>query len=145
LKLHEVPLETWIGPCLVVDARGAQTLEASLLQGANLEGVSKVLFFTGQENAWSEFPRSWVVVNPDLPPFLARHGVTLIGMDAPSADTLTSQDLPGHKALARAGVCILESLALNGVPPGRYRLVCLPLNLEGADGAPARAILEPIR
>ena len=50
----------------------------------------------------------------------------------------------GHAALAASNVCILESLALGGVSPGRYRLVCLPLNLEGADGAPARAILEPL-
>jgi arylformamidase len=141
-KLHEVALETWIGPCLVVDARGAPRLEAALLRDVNLEGASKVLFFTGQPNVWLEFPRTWAVVDPDLPPFLAEHGITLIGTDAPSADTLTSKNLPGHKALARAGVCLLESLALDGVPPGRYRLVCLPLNLEEADGAPARVILE---
>jgi arylformamidase len=142
LKLHEIPLERWVGSCLLVNAVGATELTPSLLENLDLSGVSKVLFFTGQPNAWESFPLEWTVVSPSLPPFLALHGIDLIGTDAPSADTLTSTDLPGHAALAKSGVCILESLALAGVQAGRYRLVCLPLNLEGADGAPARCILE---
>lgn len=144
LKLHQVPLETWVGPCLVVDAIGASSLGPGLLESVDLEGVSKVIFKTGQPDEWTVFPQQWPVVDPSLPPFLAARGITLIGTDAPSADALTSKDLPGHKALAQANVCILESLALEKVQPGRYRLVCLPLHLHGADGAPARTILEPI-
>jgi arylformamidase len=142
LKLHQVPLETWIGPCVVVGVEGVSSLGPELLENVDLNGVSKVIFKTGQPDVWPEFPQEWAVVDPSLPPFLAAKGITLIGTDAPSADELTSKDLPGHKALARAGVCILESLALAKVRPGRYRLVCLPLNLHGADGAPARTILE---
>jgi arylformamidase len=144
IKLHEVPLETWVGECVVVNAQNAEKLEPALLEGIDLAGASKVLFYTGQPNVWQSFPLEWAVVDPSLPPYLVARGVNLIGTDAPSADTLTSQDLPGHAALAKSGVCILESLALAGVPAGRHRLVCLPLNLEGADGAPARCILEPI-
>jgi arylformamidase len=142
LKLDAIPLETWVGPCMVVDAVGVSVLTPALLQGLDLSGISKVLFKTGQPNAWSSFPLEWAIVDPSLPPFLATRGVGLIGTDAPSADLLTSTDLPGHAALAASGVCILEALALDGVAPGRYRLVCLPLHLEGADGAPARCILE---
>ncbi len=144
LKLHEVSLETWIGMCVVVDVQGVSSLGPELLEHTSLEGVSKVIFKTGQPDVWTEFPQEWAIVDPSLPAFLAAKGITLIGTDAPSADALTSKDLPGHKALARANVCILESLALAKVQPGRYRLVCLPLNLHGADGAPARTILEPI-
>jgi arylformamidase len=141
-KLDEVPLETWVGQCVVVNAVGATELTPALLENIDLSDVTKVLFFTGQPNTWQSFPLEWAVVSPSLPPFLASHGISLIGTDAPSADTLTSKDLPGHAALASSGVCILESLALAGVKAGRYRLVCLPLHLEGADGAPARCILE---
>lgn len=144
LRLDTVPLETWVGPCVVVDARSTARLEPALLDGVNLDGVSKVLFRTGQPDIWTAFPTVWAVVDPSLPPFLAAHGVTLIGTDAPSADWLESKDLPGHQALARANVCILESLALERVQPGRYRLVCLPMHLLDADGAPARVILEAL-
>lgn len=144
LRLHEIDLSVYIGPALVVDATGAERLEPRLLDGLDLNGVSKVLFKSGQPNDWTSFPARWPVVDPSLPPFLAARGITLLGTDGPSADSLDSKDLPGHKALARAGVLILESLALEGVQPGRYRLVCLPLNLRDADGAPARVILEPL-
>jgi arylformamidase len=30
------------------------------------------------------------------------------------------------------------------VKPGRYELICLPLKLAAADGAPARALLRPV-
>jgi arylformamidase len=39
---------------------------------------------------------------------------------------------------------ILEGLDMRAVPEGEYNLVCLPLRLEGGDGAPARAVLIPL-
>ena len=143
LKLDQIPLQTWVGRCLVVEASGLRQLEPDLLEQLDLSGVSKVLFKTGQPNHWDSFPLEWAVVSPSLPPYLAARGIDLVGTDAPSVDALTSKDLPAHAAMAAAGVCILEGLALDGVAAGQYRLVCLPLNLAAADGAPARCFLEP--
>ena len=39
---------------------------------------------------------------------------------------------------------ILEGLNLADVEPGPYELICLPLKLVGAEGAPVRAILRGI-
>jgi arylformamidase len=39
-------------------------------------------------------------------------------------------------------VVIVEGLDLRDVPEGRYELICLPLRLEGLDGAPVRAVLR---
>ncbi|MDQ2900005.1 MAG: cyclase family protein, partial [Acidobacteriota bacterium] len=47
-----------------------------------------------------------------------------------------------HEALLSAGVWVIEGLNLSGIEPGDYDLVCLPLLLIGAEGAPARAILN---
>ena len=142
LRLDEVPLKTWIGICVVIDARESQILMPALLEGINLEGVTKVLFKTGQPDTWTTFPREYAIVDPSLPEALCKHNIKLFGTDAPSVDALTSKDLPGHKAFAGARVCILEGLALEHVPAGRYELICLPLKLERADGAPARVILR---
>jgi arylformamidase len=49
-----------------------------------------------------------------------------------------------HQTLLRAGIWIMEGLNLRGVAPGRYELICLPLKLIGAEGAPARAILRSV-
>jgi arylformamidase len=48
---------------------------------------------------------------------------------------------PTHRILLQAGVVIVEGLNLWSIPSGRYTLYCLPLNLKGSDGAPARVIL----
>ena len=64
----------------------------------------------------------------------------LVGIDylsiAPFADST-----PTHKIFLDAGVVLLEGIDLSGVSAGEYLLYCLPLNLHGVDGAPARAIL----
>jgi arylformamidase len=41
----------------------------------------------------------------------------------------------------KAGVTLLEGVDLSRVGEGYYSIFCLPLKLEGSDGAPARVIL----
>jgi arylformamidase len=43
--------------------------------------------------------------------------------------------------LLGASVVVLEGLILKDVPAGDYLLAALPMKLDRADGAPARAIL----
>jgi arylformamidase len=74
--------------------------------------------------------------------WLVAHGVVLFGTDAPSVDARTSTTLPVHHALFSGGAYVLENLALEGVTPGRYELLAQPVRIEGADGAPVRAMLR---
>ena len=48
-----------------------------------------------------------------------------------------------HHALIEGGVWIVEGLDLTHVPAGPCDLMCLPLKIDGADGAPARAFVRP--
>ena len=68
------------------------------------------------------------------------HGIKLLGVDylsvAPYGDSI-----PTHRILLEAGVVVVEGLDLSAVPRGFYDLYCLPLQLLGSEGAPARAIL----
>ena len=50
-------------------------------------------------------------------------------------------DEEAHRVLLGAGVVAVEGLDLREVEPGEYRLVCAPLRLVGAEGAPARVLL----
>jgi arylformamidase len=69
---------------------------------------------------------------------LAVRGVRLVGVEG-----LTVGSYETHRILLRAGVWILEGLQLEALPPGPYDLICLPLRIANADGAPARAIVRP--
>ena len=54
----------------------------------------------------------------------------------------TKDGVETHHALLEAGIWLIERLNLSEVAPGIYELICLPLKIEDADGAPARAILR---
>ena len=67
-------------------------------------------------------------------------GVRLIGTDRLSIAP-SPVEAPTHRALLGRGVCILENADLSHVPEGNYRLLCFPMKLKGAEGAPVRAFL----
>lgn len=72
---------------------------------------------------------------------LADAGVHTVGTDAPSLDPEDSTTFDTHRALAERDVVAIVNLKLANVPPGRYTFACLPLLIEGGDGAPARAVV----
>lgn len=139
-KLESIPLSTLVGPCVVVNAQGQKCLTKAFLETVQLS--ERTLFYTGEPNQWENFPTELMYVLPEAVEYLAQKGVKLYGTDCPSVDPLESKDLPGHKAFAKAGIYIIEGLALEGVAPSNYELTALPLNLVGADAAPVRAILR---
>ncbi len=136
-----VPLDAYIGPAVVVDARGRDTLEASLLDAIDLSATPRVLFRTREAIDPEKFPGTVAPVTAELAERIGQEKGRLIGTDAPSVDPIDSKTLDAHKALIRGGVAILENLVLTHVPPGRYTLVALPLRLVEADSSPVRAVL----
>ena len=66
-------------------------------------------------------------MDDDVPEWLNRQGVILVGLDVPSVDELDSKTLPIHHALGALGITILESLDLSRVSDGCYELIALPL------------------
>ncbi len=72
--------------------------------------------------------------------YLAQKKVNGVGIDALGIE----RDQPGHKshhALLDRDIIILEGLVLSDASPGEYTLIALPLKLDGAEGAPTRAVL----
>jgi arylformamidase len=144
--VDRLPLDALIGPALVADARAAPgDIDAAALAALGVPaGTERLLLRTRNEGLWDRtaFTRDFVGVAEDAARALAGAGVRLLGIDylsiAPSADPA-----PTHRALLEAGVVIVEGLDLRAVPPGPCELVCLPLRIEGADGAPARVLLRP--
>ena len=90
------------------------------------------------------FPEQFVYPGAGLAAFMAEQGIILFGTDAPSMDAADDEVLPGHNALQRHGIAILEGLDLSRAPDGLYELVALPLKIDGCDGSPVRAALRPI-
>ncbi|AWN23441.1 kynurenine formamidase [Deinococcus irradiatisoli] len=141
--LDQVPLERYLGACLVVHVPPGEFVRAEVLSGLPDPLPPRLLLYTGQPARWATFPEDFMAVDPAFVHEAARRGVRLIGTDSPSVDPLTSKTLDAHHAFLDTGLLIVEGLNLSGVEPGEYTLICLPLPLSGVDGAPARAVLLP--
>ncbi|RDI42306.1 arylformamidase [Falsibacillus pallidus] len=140
-RVADLPLERFIGKALVVDLTGAAVISKEELSKFDFSGVSKVLIKTGSWTDRSKFPETITSVHENTAPFLKEKGIDLIGVDVPSVDELDSKGLPSHHSLQRYDIQILEGIVLDGVEPGVYNLIALPLPLAEADGCPVRAVL----
>jgi arylformamidase len=138
---ESLELETLIGPASVVDATAASgDLDAEALGSVAFPSdLRRILFKTSNSQLWSRgsFTRDFVRLTGSGARFLIERGVRLVGIDY-----LSIGDAEAHQELLAARVIALEGLDLREVEPGKYELICLPLRLEGSDGAPARAILR---
>jgi arylformamidase len=144
-RMGAAPLEAYLGPARVVDARGWPSISAERVAPWLAEqGSERLLFHTG---CWADpavFPEHFPAIEPEAARRMAAAGVRLVGTDAPSVDPFDSTELPTHSVLLASGIVNLESLLLDGVPPGPYELIALPLRLEEADASPVRAVLRAL-
>ena len=138
----ELPLEPFIGPCVVADATGVPgPVDRSAVDSLDLPpDIERVLLKTSNSRLWERdmFVPEFVRLGSDGADALIERGVRLVGIDY-----LSIGDPNAHRSLLRRGVGVIEGLDLRGVGPGNYFLVCLPLKIAGSDGAPARALLWP--
>jgi arylformamidase len=149
-SIEKAPLETYLGRATVVDLAQAFshskekhliTIEDLRPSAEQIAATSRLLVKTGRWSDSTVFPNQIPVIAADVPAWLQKNGVKLLGMDLPSVDEIDSKSLQNHHALARAGIAIVESLDLSEVASGIYQFAALPLKIAGGDGAPIRAIL----
>ncbi len=135
-----------IGPACVVEFSGRGPITEEFLEGAGIPaGQERVLFKTRNSDLWDmpEFQNDYVGLNVEAADWLIDNGTRLVGIDYLSIDAPGNPDLPAHHALLDNEIVVVEGLDLRKVSPGRFNLVCLPMKIEGSEGAPARVILLP--
>jgi arylformamidase len=149
-SIEKAQLETYLGRATVVDLaqvfldskeKHLITIEDLRPSAEAIAATSRLLVKTGRWSDSTVFPNQIPVIAADVPAWLQKNGVKLLGLDLPSVDEIDSKSLQNHHALARAGIAIVESLNLSDVAPGIYQFAGLPLKIAGGDGAPMRAIL----
>ena len=141
---EQLALEPYIGPCQVlrVSVRPRALVTPTAL-GAQFK-APRILVATGtfpDPEAWND---DFAAFAPEAIDHLHRHGTILVGIDTPSVDPSTSQELPSHKRCLENAIAILEGLVLTDVPEGLYELIALPLKLVGFDASPVRAVLRTL-
>ena len=144
--IDALPLEVLIGPAVVVSLPEVEAITRADLERLNLpRGVQRLLFRTRNSRLWTsgetKFRKDFVALTADAAAWIVDRQIRLVGIDYLSIQRF--DDSPEtHRILLENAVVILEGLNLSRVEPGPYELICLPLNLVGAEGAPARAVLR---
>jgi arylformamidase len=144
-EVDTLDLNALVGLALVAEAKEADVLTADVLAELAIPlGTERVLLRTRNSDLWAqakhEFDESFVAISEDGARWLVERGIRLVGVDYLSVGPFDAP-APTHELLLEADVIVVEGLDLSNVRPGMYQLVCLPLNIVGIDGAPARAIL----
>ncbi len=138
-----IALDALIGPCRVLDLTAVHECitEEDLAKFA-IKRHERILLKTKNSlrSATDAFGPTFVYVGRDASQLLADLKVACVGIDylgiernQPAHET--------HRLLLEGNVAVIEGLRLKDVVPGAYRLYCLPLNIPGIDGMPARAVL----
>lgn len=140
-----LPLDELIGPAWVCHLPGIPSVTASDLEAAAIPaGTRRLLLRTENSERWATettFRPDFVALTVDAARWIVERGIYLVGNDYLSIQRF--HDGPEtHRVLLEARVILLEGIDLAGVAPGLWELLCLPLRLVGADGAPARAVLR---
>ena len=128
-----VSLESFVGMACVAEHSGVVSAvdAARIIENAqklNAESAKRILIKGDAE------------VSLQAAEVFAASGILLLGNES---QTVGPQDAPAavHLALLSSGVVLLEGIRLADVPDGVYLLSAAPLNLQGADGSPCRAVL----
>jgi arylformamidase len=142
--IDEIPLDSLVGPGVVLDMRGRTQIDQQALEKAPLGDHVRVLFKTdnGPRLFETSFHQDFVHLTEDGALYLVQKNIRLVGNDYLSIERYKNPGAPVHHILLEAGVLVVEGVNLLDVPPGPYEIFCLPIKIKGADGAPARILLR---
>ncbi len=138
-KINELDINEVCGKAEVFDLTGADAVTEDSIRDKNPVQTEIILFrLKDKGTSFSTYPP----FTAEAVKMLADSGVRVIGVDTPSVDPASSEDLPAHRMCRTENMLILEGLNLENIKEGTYELAAMPLNLFEADGSPVRAALR---
>lgn len=141
--LDDMDVTTFMGKAVLVDVNDRVVDVEDLIpfKSALDEGDYLILRtgwsrFWGTDDYFGPFP----VLSEGAAKWVSERKLKGIGVDAISVDPVDSTTLPNHLILLGAGMVIVENLTNLEKLPQSFTLLCLPLKIGHADGAPIRAV-----
>ena len=138
--MDKIPLDTFFGSGVLIDARGVPRIDASTLTGVNIPPNSIVLVYTGFGSKFHtpEYFQDYPQIDESFAKRMVEMKVKIVGMDIVGPD---EPPFPTHKELLSHGILIIENLtnldALVGVK--QFSVIALPAKFH-TDATPVRVI-----
>jgi arylformamidase len=142
--VDRIPLDRLIGPAVLIKfSDDVRSIGPAELARHDLRGHKRILLGTRNSALLSQkdFAGDYTFLSPEGAQYLVDRGVELVGIDYLSIEQFHSGHHRTHRTLLERSVVIVEGLDFSVPPAGEYQFICLPLRIEGCDGAPARAVL----
>lgn len=141
--IEHVNLRAFIGDCTVLDLSAVEGgIGKEHLEDKDIQAGDMILLKTKNSmlDATAPFNPNFIYLAESGANYLVERNVRAVGIDYLGIE----RSQPAHEThvqLFNAGIAIIEGLRLADVAAGKYFLCCLPLNVQGLEAAPARAIL----
>jgi arylformamidase len=147
--IDKMPIDTAVGPAKVIEIMNEKEITIKELEPHGIRKGERILFKTkNSPRVYSSrlYKGDYVAITPETAEYLANTGIILVGLDYL---TIAGMNPPEnitavHLAFLKKGIYILEAINLDGVIPGNYDLICLPLRLNKGDAGPCRAVIRPL-
>jgi arylformamidase len=143
--IDQTPLDAMIGSARVVEIADPKAIGRAELELLQPKRGERLLFKTrNSRDAWGkpDFDKDFVYIADEGAQYLVECGVRTVGVDYLSIGGFYHDTVETHVTILGAGIAVIEGLDLSAVEAGEYELICLPLKIAGADGAPARVVLR---
>lgn len=138
--MDEIPLSSFFGVGLLIDARGKKLIDASILEGVHIPEGAIVLVFTGFGDRYRtpEYFEDYPQIDESFAKRLVEAKVKIVGMDIVGPD---QPPFPTHKELLGNNVLIIENLtnleSLIGMK--HFDVMAIPAKFH-TDATPVRVI-----
>jgi kynurenine formamidase len=150
--IDKLPLELFVGPAVILDfsyAKPLQEIQTEDFKRAIGEiNYGRIVMRFDWSKHWGtlKFYHDYPYISESAAHWLIDHGVKLLAMDTPQADSPrnckgSGNDSPIHKILLGANVIMVEYLCnLQALTKKDIELIILPMKIQEGDGSPARCI-----
>lgn len=138
--MDEIPLSTFFGKGLLLDARGKQIIDASILAGIDIQPNTIALVYTGFGDRYHtpQYFENYPQIDESLAKRMVELNVKIVGMDIVGPD---QPPFPTHKQLLGHGILIIENLTnldkLIGIKD--FDVLAIPAKFH-TDATPVRVI-----
>ena len=143
--IDQSDLDALIGVARVVEIHDPLAIRRAELEKLVPKASERLLFKTRNSQVAWDYPgffEDFVYIADEGARYLVECGVRTVGVDYLSIGGYQHDTVETHVTILGAGIAVIEGLNLKDVEPGEYELICLPLKIAGADGAPARVVLR---
>jgi arylformamidase len=142
--IDQIAVDKFYGMCRVLDMthKEEKITREDLVDCVILEHEIIILkTYNSDLPATGPFVFDFVYLDASGAQYLAEKNIKAVGIDYLGIER-SQPDHATHKTLLAKEILIIEGLRLAGVISGEYNFFCFPLFVQGADAAPARAVLE---